>query len=71
MPLKHIDRPVNFPSKNVGVIFPYRKHNAEFKNEADFCYKTSLETLEKHIMPRVIERENKSPIVCPSEWIKE
>lgn len=61
----------DFPSKNIGVIFPYRKHNAEFKNEADFCYKTSLETLEKYIMPRVIERENKSPIVCPSEWIKE
>ena len=59
---KRIDTPKSISIDNQIVITgSYNwSSNAEFKNEADFCYKTSLETLEKHIMPRVIERENKS-----------
>ncbi|MBQ8478676.1 MAG: NYN domain-containing protein [Succinivibrio sp.] len=61
----------DFPNKKVCVIFPYKKHNAEFKEVADCYYKTTLEKLTNHIMPRVIERKDKKPIICPEQWIKE
>lgn len=58
----------DFPNVKVGVVFPYQRHSKELANEADLHHKTTIDLLERCILPLEITKPNGKKIFCPAEW---
>jgi uncharacterized LabA/DUF88 family protein len=57
-----------FPSKSVGVIFPFMRTSFELRNEVNFYSRIRERHLRQARFPDVITIGADESIVCPDEW---
>lgn len=54
--------------KRIGVIFPYKRHNAELKLLADFAFNITAQHYRQHQLPDPYILADGQSIVKPSHW---
>ncbi len=58
----------DFPSKQIGVVFPYGRKNLELEKNVNFSRKIFLEDMEKSILPEKYHISDTIELTIPKEW---
>lgn len=57
-----------FPSKKVGIAFPYKRANTHFKEIADFTFKISADSYKNHQFPAPVILPDGTKLTKPPLW---
>lgn len=59
----------DYPSVQVGVVFPYKRFTRELKCEVDISHKVKHNILNQFILPTSLAKPDGTRISCPASWL--